>query len=101
MIAIEQLTADQANAYLSDLIEILRDSVASGASIGFLPPLGNGEAHAYWAGVIADLACGALLLLLVARQAGAVIGTVQLVLAQRPNARHRAEVQKLLVHTCA
>jgi acetyltransferase len=27
-----------------------------------------------------------------------VLGSVQLALAQRPNARHRAEVQKLLVH---
>src|SRR5205807_2728357 len=69
-------------------------------SIGFLPPLENDEAQAYWAGVIAELARGALLLL-VAQQAGAVVGTVQLALAQRPNARHRAEVQKLLVHTRA
>ena len=100
MLAIEQLTADQAAAIQPELIELLQDSVASGASIGFLPPLGNDEASAYWAGVIAELAPGALMLL-VARQAGAVVGTIQLALAQRPNARHRAEVQKLMVHTRA
>jgi acetyltransferase len=100
MILIEQFTADQANALLAELIGLLQDSVASGASIGFLPPLGNDEARGYWDGAIEDLARGALVLL-VARQGGAVVGTVQLALAQRPNGRHRAEVQKLLVHTRA
>jgi acetyltransferase len=100
MIAIEQLTAGQAGAILPELVELLQDSVAGGASIGFLPPLGDDQAQAYWASVIEELAHGALVLL-VARQAGAVVGTVQLALAQRPNARHRAEVQKLLVHTRA
>ena len=100
MIAIEQLTTEQAEAALPDLAELLQDSVASGASIGFLPPLGNDEARDYWASAIEDLACGALVLL-VARQGDTVVGTVQLALAQRPNARHRAEVQKLLVHTRA
>src|SRR5688500_13191887 len=100
MITIEQLTVDQADALLTELIGLLQDSVASGAAIGFLPPLGNDEARGYWASAIEDLARGALVLL-VARQGGAVVGTVQLALAQRPNGRHRAEVQKLLVHTCA
>jgi acetyltransferase len=100
MITIEQLTADQAAAIMPALIELLQDSVASGASVGFLPPLWNDEARGYWAGVIEDLACGALVLL-IARQAGAMVGTLQLALAQRPNAHHRAEVQKLLVHTRA
>ena len=97
---IEQLTFEQATAELSELIDLLKDSVAGGASIGFLPPLGNDEARDYWASAIEDLARGALVLL-VARQGDTVVGTVQLALAQRPNARHRAEVQKLLVHTRA
>ena len=36
--------------------------------------------------------------LLVAKQAGRIVGTVQRHLAAKPNARHRAEVAKLLVH---
>jgi acetyltransferase len=99
-VVIEQLTFEQATAELSELIDLLKDSVAGGASIGFLPPLENDQARNYWEGVTEDLARGALVLL-VARQAGTVVGTVQLTLAQRPNARHRAEVQKLLVHTRA
>jgi acetyltransferase len=97
---IEQITPTNANTILPDLIEILRDSVASGASVGFLPPLSEAEAHGYWAGVIDDLA-QATRVLLVARQAERVVGTVQLELAKKPNARHRAEVQKLMVHTQA
>jgi acetyltransferase len=100
MIMIEQLAPAQAAALAPALIELLQDSVGGGASIGFLPPLADAQAREYWNGVIEDLARGALVLL-IARQAGAVVGTVQLALAQRPNARHRAEVQKLLVHTRA
>jgi acetyltransferase len=99
MIIIEQLTLDQADATLTELIELLQDSVASGASIGFLPPLAIDQARDYWAGVIADMARGALLL--VARLDETIVGTVQLALAQKQNARHRAEVQKLMVHTRA
>jgi ribosomal protein S18 acetylase RimI-like enzyme len=100
MLTIEQLTPDQAHALLPELIELLQDSVASGASIGFLPPLALGEARDYWAGAIAELGRGARRLL-VARQAGALVGAVQLALAEKANARHRAEVQKLIVHTRA
>jgi len=100
MITIEQLTPEQADVLVPELIKLLQDSVASGASIGFLPPLAHEEARDYWAGAIAELGCGARRLL-VARQDGALVGAVQLALAEKPNARHRAEVQKLMVHTRA
>jgi ribosomal protein S18 acetylase RimI-like enzyme len=70
--------------------------VASAASIGFLAPLDDAAARAYWDAVIEDVARGTCVLLL-ARQGDQVVGTVQLALATKPNARHRAEVQKLLV----
>ncbi len=97
---IEQITSANAEGVLPDLIETLRDSVANGASVGFLPPLSEAEARRYWAGVIEDLA-RATRVLLVARQAERLVGTVQLELATKPNARHRAEVQKLMVHSQA
>jgi ribosomal protein S18 acetylase RimI-like enzyme len=97
---IEQLTAAQAADVIDDLIELLRDSVDSGASVGFLPPLLLAEARHYWAQVIADIERGARVLL-VARQGGQIVGTVQLEPATKRNAAHRAEVQKLLVHTRA
>ena len=78
----------------------MQDSVAHGASIGFLPPLADDEAQHYWQGVIADLRHRSRMLL-VARDEAGVIGTAQLDLPWKPNARHRAEVQKVLVHSRA
>lgn len=95
---IEQLSAAQATLALDDLVELLRDSVDGGASVGFLPPLDRGEARRYWADVIAEVEHGARVLL-VAHEGGRVVGSAQLGLASKANARHRAEVQKLLVHS--
>lgn len=98
MVHVESLSAGQAAAHLPELIELLQDAVNSGASLGFLPPLTEATALAYWHGVIPDLAQQTRLLL-VARQDGRIVGMVQLELATRPNALHRAEVQKLCVVT--
>src|SRR5258708_1473735 len=81
---------------LPELIHLLQDTVASGASVGFLPPLNDEDAHHYWSEVFQDLAQGTQVLL-VAREAGQIVGSVQLALASKPNASHRAEVQKLFV----
>jgi acetyltransferase len=97
---IERVTAAQAADAIDELIELLRDSVEHGAWLGFVLPLQPAEAWRYWAQVIADVdreAC----VLLVARQAGHIVGAVQLVPGSTRNAAHRAEVQKLLVHTRA
>ena len=100
MLTIEHLTADQAVVALDDLVELLQDTVASGAAVGFLPPLSAGAAREYWEGVIADVGHGTRVLL-AARDGGTVIGSAQLELASKPNGRHRAEVQKFMVHTRA
>src|SRR5439155_17150275 len=76
-------------------------AVESGASIGFLPPLAPGEADAYWRTVVAALRQDTRVLLVARDAAGAVVGSAQLELAVRPNARHRAEVAKVMVHTQA
>src|SRR5512147_895810 len=98
MLTTELIGAEQARAWLPGLIDILRDSVDGGASVGFLPPLSEEEAREYWHEVIDDVAHGDRLLL-VARQGDALVGTAQLGLVGKPNGRHRAEVQKLLVHS--
>ena len=100
MLTTELLGAERARALLPDLIDILRDSVDGGASVGFLPPLAEDEARAYWREAIDDMARGDRLLL-VARLGESVIGTAQLALVSKPNGRHRAEVQKLLVYSRA
>ena len=93
--AITSLTAPSA-AELADLHALLGDAVEGGASIGFVLPLPEAEVVAFWSEVIGEVAAGKRALL-VARAAGRIVGSVQLELAQRPNSRHRCELQKLLV----
>jgi acetyltransferase len=77
------------------LSALLIDVVHGGASVGFLAPLTVERATAYWQQVLSSL--GSRLALLIAEQDGAVVGTVQLALVDKENARHRAEIQKLQV----
>src|SRR5438128_6697568 len=98
-IAIESLSAEAAARELPALAVLLEDAVESGASIGFLPPLAAGEDDAYWRTVVAALRENARVLLVARDAAGVVVGAAQLELATRPNARHRAEVTKVMVHT--
>lgn len=89
--------ADEFKPLREDLIELLQDAVEGGASVGFLPPLSRDEADEYWHSVDHDLRKRQLVLL-VARDLDGVLGSVQLLLPNKPNARHRAEIRKLLVH---
>ncbi|RIK40508.1 MAG: GNAT family N-acetyltransferase [Chloroflexi bacterium] len=95
---IVQLDADHAAARIDDLIHLLQDAVADGASIGFLPPLTADDAHRYWRNSIGAVEQGERLLF-AALDADRLIGSVQLALEMRLNGLHRAEVQKLVVHT--
>jgi len=95
---IERLSAEQARPLLPKLAALLQDSVHSGSSVGFLPPLTFETAEDYWLETLNEVALGKRILL-VSSEAGDVTGTVQLALAGKQNASHRAEVQKLLVHT--
>jgi acetyltransferase len=81
---------------LPELINLLQDAVVSGGSVGFLPPLSVADAHQYWSAVFQEVAQHSHVLL-VARDAGRIVGSVQLALVTKPNALHRAEVQKLFV----
>jgi ribosomal protein S18 acetylase RimI-like enzyme len=93
---IETIMPDQGQAILPELVTLLQDAVASGASVGFLPPLSEEEAREYWISILEDIAQKKRVLL-IARHSEQVVGAVQLELATKPNARHRAEVQKLFV----
>lgn len=98
MHSIERLTEEQAQTVLPDLIALMQNVVSDGASIGFLYPLSAEVAEAYWRDVIREVGQQSRVLL-VARSDGEVVGTAQLGLCSRPNSLHRAEVQKLFVHT--
>lgn len=98
---IEPLTPARAVTLQEALASVLTDAVDGGASVGFLPPLDPVEAARYWGSVVTALREGSRVLFAAQEPAGRLVGTVQLDLAMRPNARHRAEVAKLMVHRAA
>jgi ribosomal protein S18 acetylase RimI-like enzyme len=95
---VEALAASEARAAAPALVALLRDVVDAGASVGFLPPLAPSTASAYWQAVAAAIEDGSRVLLAARRaEDGAIVGSAQLDLATRENARHRAEVAKVMV----
>ncbi|AHH95688.1 GNAT family N-acetyltransferase [Kutzneria albida] len=94
---IKRATAEELLAAAKGLAGLLVDTVAAGASVGFLAPLDPEAAANWWAGLAPEVSAGATVLWL-ALEDGEVLGTVQLRLADKPNSRHRADVAKLIVH---
>jgi GNAT superfamily N-acetyltransferase len=88
------------DATIPELAMILADAVAGGASVGFLLPFSPDDAAHWWRSLEREVARGSVVVI-VARLDDRVVGTAQLRLAQLPNARHRAEVAKVLVHRSA
>jgi GNAT superfamily N-acetyltransferase len=98
MTTIRTLDGAGAAVAVPALVEVLIDCVHGGASVGFMAPLARDRALAFWHGVAQGVARGERLLLVAHDSAGAIVGTVQLVLAQPDNQPHRADVAKMLVH---
>jgi GNAT superfamily N-acetyltransferase len=85
------------DADVEGLADVLVDCVEGGASVSFMLPLTRERARAFWQGLAEDVAQGRRLLF-VARDAVAIVGTVQAVLSQPENQPHRADIAKMLVH---
>jgi len=94
---VEDVRAGQFDQVIGPLADILVACVKQGASVGFLGAPDTEDAFSFWYGVNGSLVSGGRRLL-VARFAGQVVGTVQVVLATPANGSHRAEISKLLVH---
>jgi acetyltransferase len=95
-IHVRSIAAEDFEHQLPALATLLSESIHGAVSLGFLPPLSHAEAEAYWRSIQPELRTGGRLLLGAYRE-GCLVGTGQLSLASWPNARHRAEVHKLLV----
>lgn len=87
-----------AAADFAALENLLRDSVESGASVGFVLPVDMRQIRAYWQDV-AHLVRDRSSILLVLSDEGIIAGSVQLALCRKANGMHRAELQKMLVHS--
>ena len=99
MFTIQLLTTTPSDLIRDGLIELLRDSVEGGASVGFLAPLKHELAVAFWRDMLREAETSQRVILIATTEEGEVTGSVQLALVQKENGRHRAEVQKLLVHS--
>lgn len=101
MLKVERLSEEQARPLVAQLAALLQDAVQNGSSVGFLPPVSRETAEAYWLETLSEVAGGKRILLASFEAGGVVTGTAQLALATKQNSLHRAEVQKVIVHTRA
>ncbi len=93
---IERLILPANESDVRALAGLLVDAVASGAAVSFVSPLTLEQAIDWWRATLADAHARAIFL--VAREAGVIVGTVQLHPAWAPNQPHRTELVKLIVH---
>ncbi|HUO79746.1 MAG TPA: GNAT family N-acetyltransferase [Steroidobacteraceae bacterium] len=98
MLEIKELKAPPSLELFSELVELLQDTVGGGASIGWTQLPSTKEARNYWTQVLEAVGRGERLLF-VATDNHVCAGAIQVALAPRQNARHRGEVQKLMVHS--
>ena len=96
-IELKQLTAANFSQYLSQLAALLVDGVQSGASISFIQPFDLPQATDFWQNKVLPAVTVNDTQLIIALQAGQVVGSVQLQLAMPPNQAHRSEIAKLVV----
>ena len=88
------------DAELAQLVELLMDAVEHGASVGYVMPMSVADARQFWSDVAHEIGTERRSLLVV-RESNRILGAVQIEFASKPNGRHRAEIQKMLVHSSA
>jgi GNAT superfamily N-acetyltransferase len=79
------------------LSDVLIDCVEGGASVSFMLPMSRAKAGAFWRSTSASVVRGERVVLAAEDAAGAIVGTVQVILAQPENQSHRGDLVKMLV----
>ncbi|HJU90194.1 MAG TPA: GNAT family N-acetyltransferase [Gemmatimonadaceae bacterium] len=87
---------DVSDEVVQGLAELLVDAIESGAGISFMSGLRAEDAAEWWRKTLSTSSPRAVIL--IARDAEGILGTVQLQPAWAPNQPHRADVAKLIVH---
>jgi GNAT superfamily N-acetyltransferase len=95
-VTVERIGKDLPAGDVRALAQLLVDAIEGGAGVSFLAGLTEAEAEAWWRSVLASSSDRAIIL--VARDADGIVGTVQLQPSWAPNQPHRADVAKLIVH---
>lgn len=98
-ITIRRVAPREATACVEALAGIMIDCVDGGHSIGFMRPLARETSLAFWRKVAQGVEQGERVLLVAEDGEGAIVGTVQMIVALPPNQPHRADVVKMLVHS--
>jgi GNAT superfamily N-acetyltransferase len=83
---------------IQGLSDVLIDCVEGGASISFMLPMSRAKAEAYWRSMSASVARDERIVLAAEDAAGAIVGTVTVILDQPENQPHRGDIAKMLVH---
>ena len=83
---------------IAQLGDVLIDCVEGGASVSFMRPMTRAKADGFWRGVASAVEHGERLLLVAEDAAGAIAGTVQVIVNLPENQPHRGDVAKMLVH---
>lgn len=96
-----QADAPQLERDLDALADILRAVVYDGAGVSFVVPFSLADSRAFWVHTVLPGVRAGTRRVVVARDHGRIVGTVQLDVATPPNQQHRGEVAKLLVHPAA
>lgn len=91
------LSADDLRAAVPELGGLLKACVEDGAGIGFILPMPEDKAEAFWLSRVPLLESGEAFLLAL-REGDEIAGVIMLMLAGQDNGRHRADVAKLMVH---
>lgn len=100
-IRIRRLTGADFDAHVPGLADLLADTVAGGASLGFRSPLTAADAAAWWRGQADSVRSGALVVWTAHggdAHALGTIGTIGLAFNAWANGAHRADIIKLMVH---
>ena len=95
-VEVRAVTAEEFPVLVPALVELFVATVDDGAPLGFILPVTPAAALEYWRSIGPELRTGSRVLV-GAFSDGRIAGSGQLHLPGLPNARHRAEVQKLFV----
>jgi GNAT superfamily N-acetyltransferase len=95
-VLIERIGKGASAGDVSGLATLLLDAVDANAGISFLADLTTQEAEAWWRSLLESSSPRAIIL--IARDAEGIAGTVQMQPAWAPNQPHRADIAKLIVH---
>jgi len=80
------------------LSDVLIDCVEGGASVSFMLPMSRAKAETFWRTIAGSVERGERVVLAAEDEAGSIVGTVQVILAQPENQPHRGDLAKMLVH---